>query len=111
SRTTLVTMPVMLAVFALLHLGWRSRLIILCVAIVLAGLAFAASPKLRSTLETFSSEYKAYEEQNSPNSMGLRLEFWMKSLRFVADAPLLGHGTGSIRRLFEQAVSGPVGGA
>jgi hypothetical protein len=111
SRTALVTMPVMLAVFALLHLGWRSRVVILCAAIVLVGLAFAASPKLRSTIESFSRDYKGYEEQNLPTSMGLRLEFWTKSLRFVADAPVLGHGTGSIKRLFEQASTGPAGGA
>jgi O-antigen ligase len=111
SRTALVTMPVMLAVFALLHLKWRSRLVILCAAIVLAGLAFASSPKLRSTIETFSREYKGYEEQNLATSMGMRLEFWRKSLRFVADAPLIGHGTGSIKRLFEQASTGPSGGA
>ena len=30
SRTALVTMPVMLAVFALLHLKWRSIVIIIC---------------------------------------------------------------------------------
>jgi O-antigen ligase len=106
SRTALVTMPVMLAVFALLHLGWRSRLAILCAAVVLAGLAFAASPKLRSTIGTFPREYKAYEEQNLATSMGMRLEFWKKSLHFIADAPLLGYGTGSIKRLFEQAATG-----
>lgn len=111
SRTALVTMPVMLAVFALLHLKWRSRLVVLCAAIVLGGMAFVASPKLHSTIETFSREYKAYEERNVPTSMGLRLEFWRKSLRFVADAPLIGHGTGSIKRLFEQASTGPSGGA
>jgi O-antigen ligase len=111
SRTALVTMPVMLAVFAILHLGWRSRLAILCAAIVLGGLAFAASPKLRSTIDTFSREYRGYEERNLPTSMGMRLEFWRKSLYFIGDAPLLGHGTGSIKRLFEQASTGPAGGA
>ena len=111
SRTALVTMPVMLAVFAILHLGWRSRLAVLCAAIVLAGLAFAASPKLRSTIDTFSREYQAYEERNLATSRGERLEFWKKSLHFIADAPVIGHGTGSIKRLFEQASTGPAGAA
>ena len=53
SRTALVTMPIMLAVFALLHLKWRSIVIIVCAATVLAGLAWAASPQLRRTAETF----------------------------------------------------------
>ena len=36
-----------------------------------------------------------------PTSIGLRLEFWQKSLRFFAEAPVFGHGTGSTRGLFE----------
>jgi O-antigen ligase len=111
SRTALVTMPVMLAVFALLHLRWKTTVIILGVMIVLAGSAFAASPKLRWTIETFSRDYTLYREQNLPTSIGLRLEYWRKSLRFIADAPLLGHGTGSTERLFEKAAAGQVGPA
>jgi O-antigen ligase len=36
----------------------------------------------------------------------LRLEFWRKSLRFFVEAPVIGHGTGSTRGLFEQAATG-----
>ena len=111
SRTALVTMPVMLAVFALLHLRWRTSLIIFGAAIMFAGLAFAASPKLRWTIETFSRDYTLYKEQNRATSMGLRLEFWKKSVQFVAEAPVVGHGTGSIKGLFEQAAVGPAGAA
>ena len=107
SRTALVTMPIMLAVFALLHLKWRSNVIIFCVAVVLAGLAWAASPKLRWTAETFVRDYQIYKELDQPTSIGLRLEFWQKSLRFFAEAPIVGHGTGSTRGLFEQAAEGP----
>jgi O-antigen ligase len=74
--------------------------------IVLAGLAWGASPQLRRTTDTFSSDYQLYKEQNAATSIGLRLEFWRKSLRFFAEAPVIGHGTGSTRKLFEQAVVG-----
>ncbi len=107
SRTALVTMPIMLAVFALLHLKWRSIAIIFCTTIVLAGLAWAASPHLRWTTATFLRDYQIYRELNQPTSIGLRLEFWEKSLRFFAEAPIIGHGTGSTRGLFEQAATGP----
>jgi O-antigen ligase len=107
----LVTMPVMLAVFALLHLRWRTSVIILCVAIVLAGLAFAASPRLRWTIETFARDYNLYMEQDVPTSIGLRLEYWQKSLRLFVEAPIFGHGTGSTRGLFEQAAAGRAGAA
>jgi O-antigen ligase len=103
SRTALVTMPVMLAVFAMLHLKWRSILIIVCATALAAGLAWATSPKLRWTVETFGRDYQLYKERNIPTSVGLRLEFYRKSLRFVLEAPIFGHGTGSIRGLFEQA--------
>lgn len=106
SRTVLVTMPVMLAVFALLHLKWRTSLILIGVAVVLAALAFATSLQLRAKIQTFSQEYQLYHEQNKPTSIGLRLEFWQKSLRFISEAPVFGHGTGSIRGLFEQAAVG-----
>jgi O-antigen ligase len=103
SRTALVTLPILLAVFALLHLKWRSIVIILCVASVFAGLAWAASPQLRWTAETFLRDYRLYKTENIPTSLGLRLEFWRKSLQFVSEAPVFGHGTGSIRGLFQEA--------
>jgi O-antigen ligase len=106
SRTALVTMPIMLAVFALLHLKWRTSVILIGVAVVLAALAFATSLQLRAKIQTFSRDYQLYHEQNMPTSIGLRLEFWQKSLRFISEAPILGHGTGSIRGLFEQAAVG-----
>jgi len=103
SRTALVTIPGMLAVFALLHLKWRNIVIIACATVVLGGLAWATSPQLRWTTETFFRDYQLYKQQNIPTSIGLRLVFWEKSLRFISEAPLFGHGTGSIRGLFEEA--------
>jgi O-antigen ligase len=103
SRTALVTMPIMLGVFALIHLKWRNSLIIVCAATLLGGLTWATSPKLRRTTETFWRDYQIYKERNIPTSIGLRLEFWQKSLRFFSEAPVIGHGTGSIRGLFEEA--------
>jgi hypothetical protein len=107
SRTALVTMPIMLAVFAALHLRWRGNVVILCAAVLLAGLAWAISPQLRWTMTTFVRDYQIYKELDQPTSIGMRLEFWQKSLRFFAEAPLIGHGTGSTRGLFEQAATGP----
>jgi O-antigen ligase len=111
SRTALVTMPIMLAVFALLHLKWRTVVIVLCVATVFAGLAWATSSHLRRTTETLLSDYQLYKERNIPTSIGLRLEFWQKSLRFFSEAPVFGHGTGSIRVLFEEAAVDQFGAA
>jgi O-antigen ligase len=107
SRTALVTMPVMLAVFALLHLRWRHIVIIGCAAALFGGLAWETSPKLRGTAATFLSDYELYQQHDTPTSIGMRLQFWQKSLRFFTEAPLIGHGTGSTQGLFELAVTGP----
>jgi O-antigen ligase len=109
SRTALVTMPIMLAVFGLVHLKWRTNLMILCAAVVVAAIAWAASPQLQGTISTFHSDYQRYSEQGTSTSIGERLEYWRKSLRFFAEAPVIGHGTGSTRGLFEQAATGPAG--
>jgi O-antigen ligase len=111
SRTALVTIPAMLAVFALLHLRWRNIVIIACAAAVLAGLAWATSPTLRRTTATFLRDYQLYRDHNIPTSLGLRLTFWEKSLRFISEAPLFGHGTGSIRAMFEEDAVGQFGPA
>ena len=109
SRTALVTMPILLAVFGLLHLTLRTNLIILCSAAVLAVAAWAASPQLQRTMTTFTSDYELYKQEGKATSIGERLEYWRKSLRFFAEAPVIGHGTGSTRGLFVQAATGPAG--
>jgi O-antigen ligase len=106
SRTAMVTMPIMLAVFALLHLKRRTSLMIFVGMIVVAGLAWTVSPQLRRTTETFVSDYQLYKATNAKTSIGLRLEYWRKSLKFFVEAPIVGHGTGSILGLFERAAVG-----
>ncbi|MCP3477134.1 O-antigen ligase family protein [Bradyrhizobium sp. CCGUVB1N3] len=105
SRTALVTVPIMFAVFALLHLKGRSIAIISAALLVGAALAWQVSPQLRKTADTFASDYRGYMERGEPTSLGLRLEFWRKSLGFFAEAPVMGHGTGSTRGLFEQVAT------
>ncbi len=106
SRTAMVTLPVMLAVFALMHLPRRTSLMIFGAMMVAAGLAWTASPQLRQTADTFVSDYQVYKSTNAKTSIGLRLEYWRKSLLFFAEAPVIGHGTGSTHGLFERAAVG-----
>lgn len=105
SRTALVTIPVMFGVFALLHLRWRSIAIISAALLAGAVLAWQISPQLRNTAARFADDYTRYVEKGEPTSAGLRLEFWRKSLGFFAEAPIVGHGTGSTRGLFERVAT------
>ena len=109
SRTALATMPVLLALFALLHLKCRTVIVSLCVAAVLSAVVWNASPSLRATASKFVSDYRQTRIQNNPSGVGSRLEYWQKSMDFFAEAPVIGHGTGSTRGLFEQAAIGETG--
>lgn len=106
SRTVMVTLPVMLAVFALIHLPRRTSLMILAALIAAGGLAWTVSPQLQQKTETFVSDYREYKATDAKTSMGLRLEYWRKSLTFVGEAPFAGHGTGSTEGLFKRAAVG-----
>jgi O-antigen ligase len=109
SRTALVTMPIMLAVFALLHLRWRTAIVTLCAAALLAAVVWNVSPHLRATVSKFFTDYQYTAIQNNESGIGSRLLYWQKSLRFFAEAPLIGHGTGATRGLFEKAAAGATG--
>jgi O-antigen ligase len=107
SRTALVTMPIMVAVFGLLHLRLRTNLMILAATLAVAAAAWILSPQLEVTIKRFSVEYQQYKETGRPTSIGERIEYWTNALQFFADAPLIGHGTGSTKGLYEKAASGP----
>jgi O-antigen ligase len=109
SRTALVTMPVMLAVFALMHLRWRVALGLLCGFVLLAAVAWSTSHQMRETFGKFFTDYGYTEIQNNETGIGSRLIYWGKSLRFLGEAPVIGHGTGSTRALFEEAAVGEKG--
>jgi hypothetical protein len=102
-------MPVMLAVFALMHLRRRVALALLCGFALLVGIAWSASHQMRETVGKFFTDYGYTEHQNNETGIGSRLIYWGKSLHFIGEAPVIGHGTGSTRELFERAAVGEKG--
>jgi O-antigen ligase len=64
---------------------------------------------LRAKTVSLFPPYRLYEPANEPTSIEIRYEYWRKSLDFIRQAPLIGHGTGSIRSLFEQAAVNQTG--
>ncbi len=111
SRTALITIPVMIGIFLLHQFEWRSIVGALCALAVLGALSWFTSPLLKSKTASFFPPYRLHEPAGEPTSIDLRFEFWRKSIDFFAEAPLVGHGTGSTRRLFEQAAVGQTGAA
>jgi O-antigen ligase len=99
-------MPIMLVVFALIHQRPRTSLIIIGVMIAMVGLLWVTTTDLRWGPKRFLKDYQLYKTEQRLTSIGERLEFWGKSLRFFSEAPVIGHGTGSLRGLFERAATG-----
>lgn len=121
ARTALACTPVLLLLFAVRHFRARATMILFAVFAVGAISTWFSSPYLRERVLRTATEYRGYEgnflfpvpnasePDYRPNSTGLRLEYWRKSLHFFSGAPVLGNGTGSIRRLFEQDAVGKSG--
>lgn len=109
SRTVLVCIPVLLIVFAIVHLKRRSAAILLIVALATVAMAWSTSPYLRWRASALVSEYQQYHDNNAVTSTGQRLEYWRKSIKFIEAAPVFGHGTGSTKALFERDAVGQTG--
>jgi O-antigen ligase len=101
SRTAMICAPAMLIVVAWRHAGMRGILMTLGIGSIMLVAAWFASPHLRTRIMSVQSQFLEYRDADVPSSVGKRLEFWRKSIRFVREAPFIGHGTGSIHRLFE----------
>jgi O-antigen ligase len=108
-RTAVAVMPVLLAMFGLRLFGWRGAFAVVIAGVLVGTVAWFSSHYLRERVLQVGRDIHLYETQNADTSSGERLEFWKKSLRFIADAPVIGHGTGSIKEQFGTAVgtSGP----
>jgi O-antigen ligase len=111
SRTALLTILLLLVLFALKKLSTRGNVVLGAVVVVLAVAAWFASPYLRARVDQAWSDYQRYEATDQVNSAGERIEFYKRSLRFIAEAPIVGHGTGSIPTLFRHANAGKSGAA
>jgi O-antigen ligase len=109
SRTALVTIPILLMLFGVLRFGWKGAAGVLMLTAALALAAWQMSPTLRHRVTMLHEELRNFDPQGANTSTGERLEFWRKSIIFIADAPVFGHGTGSIRDQFRRAAVGQTG--
>ena len=108
-RTALVVIPVLILIFGLRRFGWKGFVAAAVAGAVLIGVTWAASPFMRLRVLYSFYELDRYRQENVANSTALRIEFWKKSVEFIAEAPLLGHGTGSMPELYRRAAAGESG--
>ena len=110
-RTALVVILVLLVLFAIKKLNRRGAVLAFGSAMLIGIIGWSSSSYLRMRTEAIWTEIQRYEATNERTSSGERIEFWKKSIAFVRDAPVIGHGTGSIHLLFEKAAIGQTGTA
>ncbi|QPF87857.1 O-antigen ligase family protein [Bradyrhizobium genosp. L] len=108
ARTALVYMPVLLILFAALHLGRGATRLLFAGVAVASLVVWTTSPYLRHRIADIGVEYRA-RDISGIASTAQRLTYWRKSVKFIHEAPLVGHGTGTIRHLFAQDAIGQTG--
>ena len=108
-RTALAVTVVLLLIFAFRELGLKKGGLAVLAATLLAAVIWESSPFLRMRVGLVPSEVERYWNENARTSTGERLEYWRRSVSFMAEAPVLGHGTGTIRELFRRSAVGESG--
>jgi O-antigen ligase len=109
SRTALYMIPVLLVLFAVTRLNARGIAILIACAGAVSAIAWFSSPYLRERVTGPWTEIRHYEKSDEQNSSSERIVFTKRSLRFILEAPIIGHGTGSIHALFEKSSAGRSG--
>jgi O-antigen ligase len=109
SRTSFVVLPVLLLLFGFRCLSRKGAMAIVLCGFVVAGLAWSFSHSVRENVTNLIGEVRNFESQGDRTRAGERIVFWKKSMDFIATAPVIGHGTGSIRDQFRQSVENQTG--
>ena len=101
-RTALVIIPALVLLYGFRHSGWQGIFVAGATGLIVAGVVWVISPYVRERVTGIYSETMLYERKNEATASGLRIDFWKQSLRLIASAPLIGHGTGSIADQFKR---------
>jgi O-antigen ligase len=109
ARTALLYMLALTILFALRYFDRRAMWLLFAAAVAASVLVWFASPYLRGRVEHVAVEYREYSESNRATSTGQRLQYWRTSIQSFGEAPLFGHGTGSMKQLFDREAVGKTG--
>jgi O-antigen ligase len=89
----------------LLQIGWRRALMVTVPVVLVVAVALWTSAPAQRRLSEISTDINASQSTEAGAqetvSTASRLDFWTKAITFVKQAPLLGHGTGSIKSLYQ----------
>jgi O-antigen ligase len=107
SRTTFFVVAVLILLYGLRRAGWKGLLTACLIGALLAASAWATSPYLRQRVESvLVKKERGLQGGLGPSSTVLRLAFWKASFEIVKEAPIIGHGTGTIHANFARYAAG-----
>lgn len=101
SKTGLLMVAALLALFIIHSGGWRRMLLLTFPSLLVIAIAIWLSAPAQRRLEGFVADMRAAKTSDESISTASRLDFWSKGLKFVQQSPVYGHGTGSIRPLYQ----------
>ena len=106
SRTALLTIPFLLLLLGIRQFGWKGATAVCVAGGVLASALWIGSLNVRQRLSDLFVEVQTYQTSNAQTSAGLRMDFWIRSMESISEAPIMGHGTGSITNTFKRTAVG-----
>jgi len=109
SRAAIAVAPLLVLLLGWRQFRWKGLVTACITGTVLATGLWATSQSLREFLFVSIQQAEAYGATKADNSIGEHIEFLRKSATFVREAPLIGHGTGSIADLFRRSAIGQTG--
>lgn len=110
-RTALLVAPVLALLLGWRQFRWKGLVGAALLCCIIGGAAALESPYLKTRLATSVEEIHAFQKNDALNSTSAHLQFLKEALSFVASAPIVGHGTGSIAAQFRKAAAGKAGAA
>ncbi len=109
SRADIVVLPILIILLGWRWAGWRGAILACVAAGAFAAGTWFSSPYLRERVQRAIDDVEIYRTTHVHNDVGDHLEFLKKSMTFAREAPVLGHGTGSIPELFRRSTVGQTG--
>lgn len=100
SKTGIVVAAALLGLL-MFHISRRLTLAAAAASALIVAVALLVSAPAQLRLSEISADIVAHDSSQESRSTGARLDFWNKGLGFVKQAPLFGHGTGSIKPLYQ----------
>lgn len=105
SKTGVLVTIALIGLFVVQAEGWRRLLLIAApIALVVAVALLLSGPAQRRLVE-IATDIRAFDSNKGSSeatiSTASRIDFWSKAVEFIKEAPLVGHGTGSTKSLYQ----------